>query len=372
MSIDLKAAILSAFQNLDAFSVPGVGTFRRIFQEAKVDHEKKLFAPPSEEFILESGELQVQNLEDFFFRHLKVNVRKAKDLVNATADWFRQETAEGKSILFPGIGKVVAPSENDYQLHKPAGLSGQAGAFFGLGTIAFNLNERKVPLRDKEEVINTALNAAGAPAEPAPPPERGMRVWPILLILLVLGLGVGGFVFRDEVRSWFSSSSSSLAVGPDTDGPDGKHGKNGTAIIDGDSSDTKNQLATNDKGNNGSKETLDKTPENLPPKPDNKVNKTPKETNTTNNFPSEKKNIDVGAIRPVAGQFYLVVASATDAYVAQSIANQNKGSFIVAPPGGWGYYKVCVFRSSDKGAVIQKMVQLKNVYTDSWIYYLGM
>ena len=81
MQIDPQHSLQLAFQNLEAFSVPGVGTFKRKYFSADIDHSKKIVSPPGEHFVLEKGEALSDKLEDFYFRYLDLKIDRAKELV---------------------------------------------------------------------------------------------------------------------------------------------------------------------------------------------------------------------------------------------------------------------------------------------------
>ena len=112
MTPDPKQSLHLAFQHLDTFSVPGVGTFRRRYFGAVIDHQQKKIDPPSERFVLETGESSLAQLEDFFFRHFDLQIDRAKALVQEAGEWVLGELKKAGSLVLPGWGELQK-DEND-------------------------------------------------------------------------------------------------------------------------------------------------------------------------------------------------------------------------------------------------------------------
>lgn len=385
---EIRDVFYRAFKELDAFSVPGIGTFRKKRLSAKVEHLNKQVLPPTMGFVLEMDSIPVRSLEDYFFRNLEVSVAKATELVESVKKYFQNGTENGSGVEIPDVGTVVQ-NQGNFELVGNTGNTLQHPEFFGLGPVNFTLGSREVAVkpRTKEEAIASVFAAQGAKTEAPKPITRKRRslALPMLLVLLV-ALGVSGFLFREELKGLFSGASTSVngpIVSNDTTP------KSGDSLLASNTPPTNNTPETNPDHVNSitPPATKENTVKNTPPEKvetkkevQPKVVNNPKENVAPKTTPKVEKNPPVSkgtaiGIQPSAGTFYLVVASTMNPDEAKSLAGgQGVKTTLLEPYGGAGngFYKVSVFESKDKSKVIQKMVEWKTKFSKSWIYWLGM
>jgi|GEM_PF-6269278 len=398
METDSKTILTHAFQSLELFSVPGLGTFRRSYFPAHIDRATQVISPPGERFILEKGEGYTDRLEAFITKTFAVG-DKAKDKIQELRSWVIKELKQGKPLEIAGIGKLQLNPNKEVDFTAEAGQDA-SGSFFGLQPVAFSIGQPKAetPAKQEEEpakeestsdkkkvaaaaaavtavaatAVATASNTAGraqATVENPPlietvnPPKRKSRAWIwLILVLLLVGAGTAGVIWREDVRDqlvswgWMSpeggennggdSEENSLAAGDDTDG-ENTNPQEGTDA-DGDSSSDEND-GDSDTSNEFVEEV--ETPDN-----ENDLETAP--TETVGSFAQE-------------GIYYLVVASGKDATSIKQMRRELGGK-IIRPPYEGNYYRLAAFQSSSKDEVIAKMVSNKDKFPKSWIFWKGM
>lgn len=345
MQIDPQHSLQLAFQHLDAFGIPGVGTFRRAYYSAVIDHQKKKIMPPGEKFVFEKKVTQVAQLEDFFFRFHDLSIGRAKELVNEVAEFIQTETQKAGKLLLPGVGELRGAGGIDFNL-LPATDGAPSDAYFGLLPLNYTLGDTKQPTREEK----TAAAAAGVAAnttvvEPAPR-KRKRRPWLIVLLLVLLLGSTAGMIWQDEFvgileKIGLVASSS----GTDSTGIAATDGADSTSTQPGDSS----ALAATD-GNDMEPAIVDPVRPADRDRPD----------------PDGKQYGSYAA----SGQYYLIIHAGYDGAEANRIARNAGGK--VLRPRGRGFYKVSAYNNADKMKVIEKMVALKSKYSTSWIYWRGM
>lgn len=397
---EIRNVFYQAFRELDAFSIPGVGTFRKQVLPARIDHLNQQILPPTLGFALVPDTVPVRSLEDFFLRNLKVTVAKATELVESVREYFNRETEDGGAVEIPEVGKVVQ-KEGKFELLDQTGDKLQDPNFFGLGPITFSLGSRQAdtPVRTKEEAIVSALRSHNGVKTEAPKPivRKKRKALPVVLLLL-LAIGVSGFVFRREVKQWMVSAGmiggpadtlmadangkvalhgqpSNLDAHHGTSGPDSAMGEVNPVLTERSNPPKEEKPKTEVKPPVQEKLKVEPKVEAKPPvqeKPKTEPKVQPKEITPEKNPTPPVNQANIG-IQPQAGVFYLVVASTQNPTEASQLAaSQSVKTTLLAPYGGVGFYKISVFESKDKSKVIQKMVEWKTKFNKSWIYWLGM
>lgn len=411
MKTDAKSTLQQAFQQLEVFSIPGVGTFRRTYFPAHIDREKNIIRPPGERFILEQGERYVDRLEKFITGTLARGGEAGEKVVAGVADirsWLVRELKKGGKLMFPGVGSLELSQEKEVKFIAADDQESQRGNFFGLQPLAFTLHapgagdgsskdEKKtekeeikekpaakpvvpvapVETSGKPDLVKTKDKPAGSekakekPAEPVavvPPPVAGdpgfvepeepkkkrskAWIW-IILILLLLGAGTTGVIMREQVReqlvSWGWISDGESTDGDGTEVVDGTGGEDGT-LMDGD--------IAGDDGSDGDGTDGDGTGDD--------GNDDWRDVEINDADGTEK----VGTFAE-PGVYYLIVASVKEPANAKVIRSQMGGK-VMRPRYEGNYHRIYTYKSTDKDQVIAKMVESKEKYPQSWIYWMGM
>ena len=371
MKTDPKSTLELAFQTLDKFSIPGVGTFQRSYFPAHIDRDAKIIRPPGERFSFESGDGYVDRLEAFVAK----SGEKVLSGVGEIKSWLVRELKKGGSLIFPGVGKLELRQGKEVSFTAESDGPSQRGSFFGLPAVSYTLGtagaaktapakteekkESKIALAKAEPekpnkpqpvvtpvvtppVSETPVEPDPVITDPEPPRRKRSRAWIwIILILLLAGLGTTGIVMREQVReqlvSWGWISGDTEDPQP-VDEPDGTI-TDGTEVTDG----------TDGEEN-----------------PDGEGNEDWRDVEEPTFDPTEK----VGSLAE-PGVYYLVVASAKEPANIKQIRREMGGK-ILRPRYQGNFHRVYTYRSANKDEVIAKMVETKGKYPNSWIYWMGM
>jgi hypothetical protein len=388
MVLDPRQSLQLAFAHLDAFSVPGIGTFRRARYSAVLDHQAGTIQPPGERFVLEKGEGMVDRLEDFYFRHMHLSIGKAGELVKSVADYLVQELQKGGTVGVPGIGQIQRSGASGFVLVPEAGLRAHSEKFFGLAPIAYTLNSSSAVTQvEKVDAAKRESALRSAPVEPAPKPvrkRRSMRGVVVVLLLLVMAASGAGIVWQDEFQGWLKQVGWVGNTATDTLlPPDPK-----TAVVDLNQMDTSDaapepiaQVEPKDEA-----QTAPITEPATEPKvvPQPKVEPKPAPVQVMAE-PNPAPDTEVASLAEFDGvgehaepnTYYLVVGARKDATSAKEIANKISLSGIKArvlvPRQAGPHYKIFAYADRDKSKVIAKMVAWKDKFPEkSWIFWTGM
>jgi hypothetical protein len=352
MNQEQRDKLLLAFGQLERFSVPGIGTFRKERVASRVDGLNKRVMPPAERFVLEPGEHHISALTEFLFRHLQINHGAAEALVRELGNALRNEAEREGQADLPGVGVLSRDRLYGFQLQAN---DLEVPELFGLGEIKFKAQqaaERKATASEKQKVIVDHIEQNTVRVEPAPPPVRRRRSpMPWIIVLLLIVLVSAGVIFWPQIQekmvAWGILKDTRQIASVDT-------------LKDTHPADTNVQTMPVD--------TLPTSQLEEPKQIENPVAENPTVTHT----PSEKpikpsppvtNDVDDNTVPAVRGMHYLVVSSSFDKQGALNISkglNRKKYSVKVIRPSRDGFYRVTVFASKDKAQVIQKMVEWKN------------
>ena len=401
--MDLRNSLNLAFQHLNAFSVPGIGTFRQEYKPARIDHLHGRISPPVYAFSLVNEEDEPSALENFLFTHFKVSINKAKEAVKSIGDLIKDEIKSFGKFVLLGIGEVRKNAGGAYELKADSTPELTSNtAFFGFSELGYSLKEAPVETEVVKKAVVSAPEKKDDPKvvvasnekkpdpkpvpkpKPEPKPEVKKQVsneptivymdkeskstphpgkqtsnegqtsrkkkfpWVlVILLLLLIGIGGTGVMFRGQIKS-FIHKQGLFAGKVEKEGPESA-GKS-----DGPVTDTPPPVDTSLSVAKDSKPVETK----LAP-----VTKTPK---------GEGANI---GRYPQKGYHYMVVACARDPFTAREISKTLDKSLynveVIRPAGSVGFYKVVVYKSKDKDLVIHKMVEWKSDFQSkdgAWIY----
>ena len=384
MTHDPRQSFELAFRHLDAFSLPGIGTFRRLRFSAVVDHQAGKINPPGERFVLEKGEGLVDRLVDFYFRFHTLSIGNAKALCDSVAAHIRAELEAGRMIQVAGIGTLSKSELSGYVLDAS---SDQVSAFagsghFGLAALNFNLNQHGASeLNAKEEAAKRYAELKANRVEAAPKPIRGHKrkggvfrgVMVALLLLIMVG-SAAGIVWQEKFQGWMQQmgwmSGPENPIGSDTlPAP-----KDSQAVVTLPQDTIDAALARNGKPTGKVKAKKDLEPQLVGTQVDRK--KEPEKEKPSGSSPSLADWGSLGE-QAVDGKFYLVVGARKDAEGAREIAGKITAlgikAKVLVPRIEGPHYKVIVYQDHSKAKVIAKMVEWKNKFPEkSWIFWVGM
>ena len=361
MQIDPQHSLQLAFQHLEAFSLPGVGTFKRSYFAAFVDHAQKKIIPPGERFVLEKGDSQLGQLEDFYFRYLDLSINRAKELVSEVSKFVLAEIKEVGRLVLPGWGELSSGESDKVEFAHLDELEGTADAFFGLQPVSFSLGD----LVATDEKSRTAAAIASVDSnttrvEPLPPPKRKRSRRPLLILLLILLLiGSGaGMIWKAEFMGFLDK------IGVVNNQGNGSLAKI-DSVIPKDTAGTMPVVVDTAEH---------RTPLSLADSVETVEAKSVEVKEDVVAKPLKDKGLKPG-VYAQKGNYYLVVAAAgsgDEAKTLQRKFRKNGAKPQIIASRGRGLYKISVFHSKDKMQVINKMVEWKNTFSKSWIYWPGM
>lgn len=390
MVLDPKQSLQLAFAHLDAFSVPGVGTFRRARYSAVMDHQAGTIQPPGERFILEKGEALVERLQDFFFRYLHISIGKAGELVQAVASFLQAELQKGGSVAVPGIGQIQRSGASSFVLVPEAGLHAHSEKFFGLAPVAYTLNTAAgITQVEKAEAARRETALRSTPVQPAPKPVRKRRSYRgvvVVFLLLVMAISGAGMIWQDEFQGWLKQAGWLASTPSDTLLPPDPN-KSVVDLSKIDTTDSEQPLAkVEPKVKPEPKPNTKVKPEPKPkveprpkpaPKPKAEVQPRPVPTPKVQETDVSLADFDGQGEHAAEGKFYLVVGARKDAATAKEIAAKITKTGIQArilvPRQPGPHFKVFVYSDRSKAKVIEKMVAWKDKFPEkSWIFWMGM
>ena len=416
MENDPRLALQLAFQHLNTFSVPGVGTFKKSRFPAKIDSESGKISPPGEKFVHASGEKHVAELEAFYKSHFKLSAAKTKEMVDAVKLWLMRGLKGGGRIKLDGVGTMELTGGKVLNFEPEDSLEAQGADFFGLQEVDFEGGKKeekgKGALAAAAAVVGAGVVAAAAGGETGgkekpkakeekgkseakpkakeekPKPEEQPKAKPnlekkkaaavaatppvvqppvqtppaqeppaekkkrrglgwIILALLLIGIAVAGFIWKDEVNH-------QLVQWGLLDGDNG----NDNPIVDNDSSGT--DTDSSDTALNNIEPIDSVYEEDL--------------VMTSGDYPDEgaptENDPNVGSFA-APGQYYLIVGSTYNSEQALRLARQVGGK-IIKPRYKGNYYRIYVDKGASKDDVIAQMVAKKEQFPNSWIFWLGM
>ncbi len=373
MNIDSTKALAEALQNLNALSVPRIGTFTRKSVPAEIDHVKGVINPPRVEISLNPDQSLVSETVSFFETKYGLVQKDARALLEeiSRSIFISMEVSDRFEIQSVGAIKKEKGGELAFEVN-PSGF----GSFFGLETIPYTIgkmNPAIAPVVEPKAEVKPQEKKAIAPVAPPPatnvppvvekkespvtpvteivekpkvveppakktpvpvqkavaPPAKKKRsiLAPAIVTILILAIAGGGFVFKDEIRKFLAE---------------------------------KGFFFTEEK----KKDTVTDTS----PPPDTVRDSIPEVV--TDDKPVRRGSSYSGyGERAKKNMYYLIIASYGDPGLAEEeIGQYGSAAKVVVPPGG-GRWRVSVYESADKNAAIAEMVKTKGSFSrGSWIY----
>ena len=380
MPLSAEYYILDALRNLDELSIPGIGSFRRKYIPATLDSVHNILKSPSEciEF---SAEIETRGLSNFK-KYLKSQDEKSSisELLNSIeAEVGRILHANGK-FKIQHVGHIYSRNGNievEWEANIHEKIFSNLHGFKEIQlpqkstselTSAHTFPAASIPvkpeLQEKDKQEEGAplpdAQAIGATLDPAPIPTEGpahkalhtkgrtsgkKRKFPVLLILLlIILLAIPMAVIYMYPNIFSSKEVATEQIMPLPENP---------AVV---AEQTPKPAPTTE------------STESAAPAP----TPTPAPAPTTTPTPASRaaSSANAPAQSAVSQGYHLIVVSSKSEAEAQRVAtewkNQGYETQVIASDGATSYYRVSVLHSTQRSALVNEMIKLKDV-TYSWI-----
>ena len=384
MSLSAEYYILDAVRNLDELSIPGIGSFRRKYIPATLDTVHNVLRSPSE-YIEFSAEVEPRGLS-YFKKYLKAQDEKlsiSDVLQSIEAEVGRILNVNGKfkiqhlGHIYSRNGKIEVEWEanihekifsnlhgfKDIQLPQKSISELTSAHAFPAATIPL---KPEVQEKDKKEegtpLPDAQVIAVPAALDPAPIPTEGpaqkalhskrttsgkKRKFPVLLILLLiilLGIPMAVIYMYPNILSPKEVATEQIKPLPEN-----------PAVV---AEQTPKPAPTTE-----STESTESAPA-----------PTTAPAATTSPAPTPASRAASSANAPaqsaVSQGYHLIVVSSKSEAEAQRVASewskQGYDAQVIPSDGATAYYRVSVLHSTQRSALVDEMIKLKDV-TYSWI-----
>ncbi len=392
MNLDPQNALNLAFKNLDGFSIPDVGTFKRVRVPAQIDHQKKRILPPQERFVLEAGEELRTDFEDFLFRFYNIKINEAEELAVEVGKYLQDALRSHGPVRVDGVGTLRKDPTGEIEFVPEDGVLGQAADFFGLQSVEYTFTEGvKATVEKKKEAAKESVLANTTVVEPVAVRRKFPLGWVFFLLILIIGGGAAWkwqAELKVKLREYGLIKQAPEVVVPNDPSASidflTAEEKDAMAKIKADSiayaqamEDSAAAQAARRQDSLKALADAASTNPKVEPKVEPKVTPkvepkvTPKTIPATNDGSMALNDGKYGE-RPVNGHYYLIISSFENGAEAAEIAKSISGAKVLVPYYQKGFYKVAVFEANSKSQVISKMVGYKDKYPKSWIFWPGM
>jgi hypothetical protein len=190
----------NAFQELDAFALPGVGSFEKVYRGAYMDSEGRIVHPPVVELVYLPEVKSAWLLSHHLIHNLHMTPEAASQLTEALRKEISENLEKKGFYEIQELGRIVKKKEGGLQilLNEPE-RNMLSEEFYGL-----------LPVTASHKNPNTQKHSSMTEAHPIGAPGFDPRsAWkPALLVLIIAGLGVALAIYGP-----FSRRRASLAEG---------------------------------------------------------------------------------------------------------------------------------------------------------------
>lgn len=187
MSLNIDIYLRTAFQELDAFSIPGIGTFRKVHRAAQVDEGGLRVLPPMAEFEYEEDIHASLLLNKYLIDHIQLDIGEAEEIVSEIKDNILESLHENSRFEMAQYG-ILTQTESGKLQFIPYGLGDDevAGEYFGLRPVSYT-KSKTIPVLATETTEDMKQ-------EPHIEPARSFQAVGWKSATLVLLLGALGFM----------------------------------------------------------------------------------------------------------------------------------------------------------------------------------
>ncbi|MEL6676058.1 MAG: SPOR domain-containing protein [Bacteroidota bacterium] len=185
MKPNVDIYLRSAFKELDAFSIPGIGTFTKIHLSAQADPQSGQLHPPSTEIEFSPTVNADLHLDRYFTENLQMEAAEANRIVAQISTTLLKSLAETGRFEIPKIGilRKTQAGQLSFYLYKK-GQHQLDADYFGLPVVPFS---SQTETHADSRVIHAHMKN-GTPASQTQP--RSAVGWKsFLLVTLLIALG---------------------------------------------------------------------------------------------------------------------------------------------------------------------------------------
>jgi len=183
--------IQSIFREHGAFSLPGVGTFRKISRPTRLGEEGEWIMPPEVQATFEPGVISEILFSEQLIAQFALAREEAQALEAEVVSRIRQHLKKDQPYSLAGIGLLSLGTEGGIQFAPTDMMEGGLGeAFFGLKPVASPQPISPIP-PPQESLIHSHMPSS--PSAPRRARGIGWKTFLIILGLPILGIGLVKF-----------------------------------------------------------------------------------------------------------------------------------------------------------------------------------
>ncbi|MEL6697007.1 MAG: SPOR domain-containing protein [Bacteroidota bacterium] len=196
MSLNIDIYLKNAFQELDAFSLPSIGTFRKVHLSAQLDDENQRIHPPKVEVEFSPTVDTQVSLVKYLVQQIHMPEIEAEEIVQDIQTEILDELKKQSRFDLPKIGFLHQDQEGRlFFVSKEEEQNLFAGEYFGLTTLDIPRPKVDSPAVISDENIQHMASTA-TPTPPTTQANRGLRVG-LIGIFALLVLGTVGYIYMN-------------------------------------------------------------------------------------------------------------------------------------------------------------------------------
>lgn len=191
MGVNIDIYLRNAFKELDAFSLPEIGTFRKVHLSAALDEAKQLVYPPRIEIEFSPQVDTRLGFTRYLTQRIQMPQEEAERIVKDIYRDINKIIAEEGQFVLPEIGTIFrnADGKHDF-IPDQKSREAFAGELFGLEPVALSspptVHEEFLSLDNEETNMTSTVSEQD---EKLPKKGTGISALALLLAFLVVGTG---------------------------------------------------------------------------------------------------------------------------------------------------------------------------------------
>ncbi|MDX1908621.1 MAG: SPOR domain-containing protein [Bacteroidia bacterium] len=208
MKLSSDAYLQRAFKDLEAFSVPGLGTFRKVYRDAHMDDGGVIVHPPTIEVTFEPAVHEMLRLNDHLVHNLGVSPAEAAAIVSDMKGVVQRALALRGYYEVPGIGRLVQDAGHRLRMiPATARAADTSDLYFGLKPVSSPATQPDVSLTTTDKI--TAMKLSGTSDRTVP---GGNMIWRSALLASLLLTLAYVFVMFGPLRMQRSKISGGVVL----------------------------------------------------------------------------------------------------------------------------------------------------------------
>ncbi|MCB0836446.1 MAG: hypothetical protein KDD99_07235 [Bacteroidetes bacterium] len=185
MDLKIETYLTGAFRDLNAFSIPGLGTFHKAYKEASFDETHLQFLPPSMEIVFKQHSNEGLDLSNYLTSYLQIHHLEARQIVSDIHLIILSSLEENGYFEIPAVGTLHKTANHNLEfLMFSASENALADEYFGLEPVRFS---RKSELMLQQSDNPTYMNNPNNPEKSLNFSSVGWKTF--LLVALIFTLG---------------------------------------------------------------------------------------------------------------------------------------------------------------------------------------